>query len=384
MTEDEAQRSSWTFYEVVIYSYARMKSPLKITPQKILIIRLSAIGDVARTLPALKVLRDKFPSAYIAWVVEENAQDILQGHPDLDRLFVFRRKKITEGIFKLHEAKKSFKEIASFLSEIRKEHFDMVLDFHGIFKSGMLGFLSGAQLRVGFSREHSKECNHLFNNYHISLPTDAVNRIERNLNFLRFLDIDSNDHTPVIPITDEDRRYVDQFLKEKGLYGKAPLIAIHPGTSKKTRYKRWSSAAYAAVADTLIDKLHAQVIWTWGPGELETVQHIVKLMNHESVIASKTGNLRQLAEIFRRCDLFLGSDSGPMHIASFVRTPVVVIYGPTDPVVNAPYEKNPHIVLRKDLNCSPCRNRDCTSLQCMKMVKPDEVCDAVCRLLRMV
>ncbi len=358
-----------------------MKSPLKIIPQKILIIRLSAIGDVVRTLPALKALRSKFPSAYIAWVVEENAQDILQGHPDLDRLFVFRRKKITEGIFKPHEVINSFKEIVSFLKGIRKEHFDMVLDFHGILKSGVIGFLSGAQLRVGFSRDYSKECNHLFNNYHISLQTDAVSRIERNLNFIRFLGIDSYDHTSVIPITDEDKRYVDQFFKEKGLCGDAPLLSIHPGTSKETRYKRWNSADYAAVADTLIERLHAQVIWTWGPGELETAQHIVKLMNHESVIACKSGNLRQLAEIFRRSDLFLGSDSGPMHIASFVRTPVVVIYGPTDPVVNAPYEKNPHIVLRKDLNCSPCRNRDCKSLQCMKMIEPDEVCDAVCSLL---
>jgi len=78
---------------------------------------------------------------------------------------------------------------------------------------------------------------------------------------------------------------------------------------------------------------------------------------------------------------FLGSDSGPMHIASFVKTPVVVIYGPTNPVVNAPYEKNPHIMLRKDMPCSPCRKRDCKSVQCMTMVKPDEVFDAVKKLL---
>ncbi|MCK5254536.1 MAG: glycosyltransferase family 9 protein, partial [Deltaproteobacteria bacterium] len=127
----------------------------------------------------------------------------------------------------------------------------------------------------------------------------------------------------------------------------------------------------------------AKIIWTWGPGELDCAEAVVEKMKNESIIACKTERLRQLAEIFRRCDLFLGSDSGPMHIASFVKTPVAVIYGATDPVVNAPYEKNPHVVLRKDLPCNPCRKRNCQSRECMDMVKPDEVFDAVCKLLKL-
>ena len=354
---------------------------MNIVPKKILIIRLSAIGDVVRTLPALRALRSKFPSAYIAWIVEENAQDLLQGHPDLNYLFVFKRKKWTREFFSLHNFLNPFKEMLDFFRKIRGEHFDLVLDFHGILKSGLIGFLSGVPLRVGFSRTYSKEFNYLFNNYHINIETDTISRIERNLNFIRFLDIHCDDQEPIIPITEEDRQYIDNFFKEKDLYKHTLLIAIHPGTSKKTLYKRWNISYYATIADKLIDKLHAKIIWTWGPGELETVETIVDRMNRESIIACKTENLRQLAEIFRKSNLFLGSDSGPMHIASFVKTPVVAIYGPTDPVVNAPYEKNPHIMVRKDLLCSPCRNRKCKSLQCMNMVMPDEVFDAVCKLL---
>jgi len=355
---------------------------LKKDPQKILIIRLSAIGDVVRTLPVLRALRVKFPLSYIAWVVEESAQDILQGHPDLDRLFVFRRGKLSKGIFNIRNVLHSLKEVMDFLREIRKEHFDMVLDFHGIFKSGVIGFLSGTPLRVGFSRRYSKECNHLFNNYHIHLTTDAISRIERNLNFISFLGVESDALEPVIPITNEDRHYIDNFFKEKELSGHTPLIAIHPGTSRKTAYKRWAISYYAALADMLKERLHATIVWTWGPGELETAEVIAKRMNYESTIACETSNLRQLAEIFRRSHLFIGSDSGPMHIASFVKTPVVVIYGPTDPVVNAPYKKNPHSILRKDLECSPCRKRNCESVRCMDMVTPDEVFDAVCRMLK--
>jgi lipopolysaccharide heptosyltransferase I len=355
---------------------------MNINTEKFLIIRLSAIGDVVRTLPALRALRNKFPSAYIAWIVEENAGDILQGHPDLNRLFVFKRKRWTKEISNLQSILNPLKEVIDFFREIREERFDIVLDFHGILKSGVISFLSGVPLRVGFNRKYSKECNHFFNNYHINLDTDAINRIERNLNLIRFLGINcDDDQYPIIPIANEDRDYINNFFTEKGLNKHNLLIAIHPGTSKKTPYKRWNISYYATVADELIERLQAKIIWTWGPGELETSEAIVECMKHESTIACKTGKLRQLAEIFRRSDLFLGSDSGPMHIASFVRTPVVAIYGPTDPVVNAPYERNPHIMLRKDLPCSPCRKRECKNVQCMAMIKPDEVFNAVCKLL---
>jgi lipopolysaccharide heptosyltransferase I len=349
-------------------------------PQRILIIRLSAIGDVVRTLPALRALRSKFPSAYIAWVVEENAQDLLQDHPDLDRVFLFKRKKWTEEIVSVQNFLKPVKEVRAFFKAIRKDHFDMVLDFHGILKSGVISILSGVPVRVGFSRNYSKEGNYFFNNRHIDIETKTLNRIERNIRFIRFLGIDSDNHDPIVPITDGDRGVIDTFFQEKGLIRHTPLIAIHPGTSRKTRYKRWDPLSYAQVADKLIEHYNAKIIWTWGPGELETVTSIVAKMKRDSTVACSM-SLRQLAELFRRCDLFLGSDSGPMHIASFVKTPVVVIYGPTDHRVNAPYEKNPHMVLRKDLPCNPCRKRDCKSLACMSAIAPEEVIEAVAQLL---
>jgi lipopolysaccharide heptosyltransferase I len=349
-------------------------------PQRILIIRLSAIGDVVRTLPALRALRSRFPSAYIAWVVEENAYTILQDHPDLDRVFLFKRKKWTEAIGSVKNFLKTIKEVRAFFKKIREEHFDMVLDFHGILKSGVISMLSSVPVRVGFSRHYCKEGNHLFNNRHIDVESTSLNRIERNLRFIRFLGIDADNHDPIVPITDEDKNVIDTFLRDKGLVSHAPLIAIHPGTSRKTLYKRWDPVSYARVADQLIEHYSAKIIWTWGPGELETVSSAVAHMKRDSTIANRV-SLRQLAELFRRCDLFLGSDSGPMHIASFVKTPVVVIYGPTDHLVNAPYEKNPHRVLRKDVSCNPCRIRDCARLTCMAAITPEEVIEAVAQLL---
>jgi lipopolysaccharide heptosyltransferase II len=359
-----------------------IKHSLPIPPHKILIIRLSAIGDVVRTLPALRALRSTFPSSYIAWVVEENAQDLLQGHPDLNRLLVFKRKKLRRGFLSIGEFFSSCGELLDFLRELRREHFDLVLDFHGILKSGVISFLSGSPLRVGWSRGCTKEGNFLFNNYHVVLSTSAMSRFERNLMFIRFLGINGVEQEPIIPITDGDKGYIEHFFKEQGLPNHTPLIAIHPGTSLKTSYKRWETSSYTTVADMLIEKIHASIVWTWGGGELAMVEDIVKGMRHRSTIACKTENLRQLAELFRRCDLFVGCDSGPMHIASLVKTPVVVLFGPTDPVVNAPYQNNPHLVLRKDLPCSPCRKRNCESVECMRMITPDEVCNAAITLLK--
>ena len=350
-------------------------------PQRILIIRLSAIGDVVRTLPALRALRSTFPSAYIAWVVEENAYAILQDHPDLNRVFLFKRKEWSESLVRAHNIVETFKGLKVFFKEIREDHFDMVLDFHGILKSGVISLFSGAPVRVGFSRAFCKEGNYLFNNRHIDVETPTLNRIERNLSFIRFLGIDGDQYDPILPVTDEDRNVVDTFLKEKGLASHVPLIAMHPGTSSKTLYKRWDPFSYARVADRLIEHHGAKIIWTWGPGEQETVTSAVAQMIHDATVSCRL-SLRQLAELFRRCDLFVGSDSGPMHIASFMKTPVVVIYGPTDHRVNAPYDKNPHRVLRKDVSCNPCRKRDCARLTCMAAITSEEVSEAADQLLQ--
>ncbi len=359
-----------------------MKKPPVQDPRKILIIRLSAIGDVVRTLPALRALRRKFPEAYIAWVAEDSSADLLSGHPDLDRVFVFKRsewKKHRRGLSGLLAA---VRQIASVVREIRRAGFDLVLDFHGILKSGLVSLFSGVPFRAGLSGSYVKEGNHLFNNYHVDVGSASISRIERNLRFIRFLGIDEQDrYDPVIPVTDADRIDTDRFLKEHGLAGEEPLIVIHPGTSRKTLYKRWDPASYAVLADRLIEELRAKVVWTWGPGEHETVQSIVGCMRHASIVAGRM-TLTRLAELFRRAALFVGSDSGPMHLACFVQTPAVVLYGPTDPVVNAPYPYSRFIMLRKDVSCNPCRKRDCSRVDCMAAITPEEVYEAAIALIR--
>lgn len=347
-----------------------------ITPHRILIIRLSAIGDVARTLPALRAIRSAHPAAYIAWVVEDSSADLLRGHPDLNRVFVLRRSQWRQDIRHLKTWVTPFSQLAMLVREIRQERFDLTLDFHGILKSGLISYCSGSAVRAGFSRRYCKEANHLFNNLHVDVGSTSISRIERNLRFASFLGISAADaQNPVIPVTESDKATIDRFLSDHALEGRWPLVAIHPGTSRKTIYKRWELSYYAALADRLTAEQGAHIIWTWGPGELTTVQEVVALMKKGSTV-SAGHTLTQLAELFRRCALFIGSDSGPMHIASFMKTPVVVIYGPTDHVVNAPFYEHRARILRKDVSCNPCRDRSCSRRACMAAVTPDEVFNA--------
>jgi heptosyltransferase I len=337
-----------------------------------LILRLSAVGDVVRTLPAVRVLKENFPSSHVTWVVEEPSVDLLESQPEIDEVILFPRRRWVRGIRSVKGIWITLQEMGNFISSLRKRKFDAALDFHGILKSGILSYLSGAPRRIGYDRKASREGNFLFSNVKVSLPSKRLSRSERNFNLLTGIGLEANGFfCYTLHIPREDRDYVDSFLKEAPCVLTKPLIAMHPGTSPKTAYKRWMPERYAQLADRLVRELGATVIFTWGPEELKWVEGIRKDMEEPSILAPRTETLTQLGEIFRRCDLYVGADTGPMHVASSVGLPVAVIYGPTDPVVNEPLGR--HVKIRKEVGCNPCRNRNCKDLRCLEAVRVEDV-----------
>jgi ADP-heptose:LPS heptosyltransferase len=128
---------------------------------------------------------------------------------------------------------------------------------------------------------------------------------------------------------------------------------------------------YGQLADRLVHELKATVIFTWGPDELSWVEGIRKQMKEPSILGPRTGSLVQLGEVYTHCDLYIGGDTGPMHLASLMGIPAVVIFGPTDPIVNEPFGK--HKKVRKEVGCNPCRNRSCKDLTCLKMITVGDV-----------
>ncbi|MEI6125041.1 MAG: glycosyltransferase family 9 protein [Pseudomonadota bacterium] len=152
---------------------------MAVAPKRILIIRLSAIGDVLRVLPAFQVIKKNFPGSYIAWAVEEGSKDILEAHPDIDEVIVFPKKSIAGKLTSLRQAVPALKEFFSFIGEVRNKRFDMVIDFHGLFKSGIISLLSGAPERIGFSMAFSREGNFLFTTPGFLLIKKRVSRFNR-------------------------------------------------------------------------------------------------------------------------------------------------------------------------------------------------------------
>jgi len=346
---------------------------------RILILRLSAVGDVLRTLPAAMALKEYLPSSHIAWVVEEPSKTLLESQPEINQVILLPRKRWTEGMRSVGKVWKTFKEMGQFVLELRKEKFDLVLDFHGIVKSGMIAFLSGSPKRIGYDRKSSKEGNFLFSNIKVRLPREKISRYQRNFALLKGLGLEVKDFQARLHIPQRDKEYVESFFIELNPPLRRPSIAIHAGTNPKAAFKKWIPGHYAQLADRLIRELGATVIFTWGPGELASVEAIRKEMMEQSVLGPETESLTQLGELFKHCDLYLGGDTGPMHIASLMGTPVLVIYGPTDPVFHEPLGR--HKKVMKDVGCNPCRNRSCKDLKCLKSVTVDDVFKATKEIL---
>lgn len=348
--------------------------------RRILIIRLSAVGDVIRTLPALAVLRESFPSARIAWVVEEGANELLSDQPELDEVIVFPRAVLEKALFAGRWVTLA-REAWRFVRRLRSDRFDLILDFHGILKSGFMSRLSGAPVRVGFERGFCREGNQLFNNKRVSLPWTRISRFERNLRLLAGVGLNPHDAPFRLHVSPKERHDARAFFENHGLIGSYPVVALHPGTSEKTRYKRWFPEGYARVGDHLVREMDASIIVTWGPGERMIAERVQSLMRSPCVLSCPTRSLKALAAIYQHCHLYIGGDTGPMHLASLVGIPVVGIYGPTDHVVNAPYNGTPSIQVRKDLPCSPCRDRNCPRVDCLKAISHEDVAEAARDLL---
>jgi lipopolysaccharide heptosyltransferase I len=341
-----------------------------VPPRKILIVKLSSLGDIVHTLPVLRTLRENFPNAHISWIVEEKNQDLLYKNPDLDELIVARTKQ-----WRRRWSPETFREITATLRAIRGRRFDAVFDFQGLAKSGVIAWLSGAPNRFGFHREDCREfLNTLFINRKAPRFGKAAHVVEKNLALLKLLgDLPIHREFPLtIPDAAENR--VKNFFDDHPEIANRPIVAINPGVGFKT--KQWELPRFADVADRVAGELACHVLLTWGPGEEEKVRRIANAMRHKYWLAPAT-DIHQSIALYRRLDLFVGCDTGPLHLCAALGVPTVSIFGPTDPIRNGAYGTG-HVAVYKTLPCSFCYKRKCpTQNECMDQVSAEEVFEAV-------
>jgi lipopolysaccharide heptosyltransferase I len=315
---------------------------------RILFIRLSAVGDVINTLPALEALRRGLPDAFIGYVVEDRAHDLISNHPSVNRVHLYRRKRWARYLHQPIHWWEMGTEFSGFLSEIRREGYTIALDFQGNLKGAMHGLLCGARRRVGFSRGHCKENNYFFNNEHVTPPggSEKINRVEKFLSLVGHLGVPIASAGYRLPETKDGRARVDAFLSQSRLKDYA---VIHPGTSDFGAMKRWMPERFGELAERIGRSTPLKPVISWGPGERPLAEEIVAASKGAAVLAMETRNILDLAELIRSARLYVGCDSGPLHLSSAVATPSVALFGPKDPRTYGPYNPHHRVVLKGEL-----------------------------------
>lgn len=345
---------------------------------KILVIRLGAIGDVIRTMPVLEQLRKKYPNSKIDWLVEDRASNILQDSPLLNEIIIVPRKQLNICL----KEKKYFKLISilyKLIKYIRNKKYLIVYDFHGILKSGMFSFFSGAKVRIGFSKKYSKECNHFFNNKYYSPASQCVTRIEKNFSLLGIKIDPTYNLNWNIYISAEDKKYIENYLKENKIEHKK-IIGVNPFVSAAGRYKEWFLDSYAKLINLI--KTHypdLEVILTYGPGEEKKMCYIID-KSEVNILPAPQTTMKQLAYLISKFDLLITGDTGPMHLAEAMNTNIAAIFGPSDVNINRPFSGN-NIVIYQDSGCNPCRNKKCKHLKCLEILTPEYVFQKIKRII---
>ena len=346
---------------------------------RILLVRLGAVGDCVHVLPALAALRARLPRAHIAWLVEDKAASLIRGHPHLDEVIVLERRRWARDSRRPWSFPRTVLGVVSTARSLRKRRFDVALDFQGNCRSGLWALLSGARPRFGFAGPTQREANYLFMNRHIRPPANRTHKVEKNLSLIRAIGIAGGEAAPVLPPAEDEAETMGLWLRQHSPTHRRPVFAIHPGVSAFGFFKRWPSQAYARLVRR-ISEAGMEAILTWGPGERREVERIREAAGGRGIVGPETRSLLALVELLRRCDLFIGSDSGPLHLASAVGTPTVALFGPKDPSRYGPYGA-PARVVRSGVDCSPCDRRSCKDPVCMTTLGPERVFQAALSLL---
>jgi len=339
---------------------------------KILIVKLSSLGDVIHVLPVLAPLRQHFSDVRITWLVEEDAAQLLTDHPLIDRVLVVPKKRWLNDLSRASRLITCFGEVGRFIRELRSERYDLVLDFQGLLKSGVLACLARSERKRGFYP--GREWSHVFLNERVPYPAVTLHSVDRYLALIESLGCSCRIPQWTIPIRQVHRDRVAVFLEANGITRHRPLILLHPGTRWKS--KNWPELSWAELG-VLLNQENCQLVLTGSNGDRALVQSIKAARTFAAVDASGLWSLAELAFLQSQADVVVTPDSGPMHLAAAVGTPVVALFGPTDPDRTGPYGTAGHRVLVKPVACRPCFKRTCATCECLTALTPEEVCGAV-------
>ncbi len=351
-------------------------------PSNILIIKLSAIGDVVHALPVAFTLKKVYPNVHISWAVHQGASGLLSNHPMIDKVIVIPRHL------------KTYADFRNVVSSLRTRKYDFVLDLQGLSKSGLWSYLSKGKKRIGFKGKESREINWLFLNRRIC-PI-GPNIIDINLSLLTALGIPREEfiRDAALYPTNEDQKYIDRWCSKNNFAAEA-FFFIDPFAGWST--KTWSHEHWSLFVRMFHEKTGMQPMILWGPNELHAAQELLqkikldaKEQNITPILAPET-TLLQLAYFCKTyAKIMVAGDTGPMHIAASQGVPVVALFGASCAIRNAPSFAGARYITLQDTNqpCAGTFSRHCPfghkPSMCLDTITPEMGIDAATNLLGII
>ncbi|HEX9988850.1 MAG TPA: glycosyltransferase family 9 protein [Chloroflexia bacterium] len=329
--------------------------------KRILAVKLADLGDLLAITPALQALRAAQPSARIDLLTPPSSAGLLKGAPFLDNIFTFDKFSFDSLGSLLNPY--GMLRTARFLLRLRLMGYDALVIFHhfttgwGSLKFAVLSLASGARVKAGLDNGRGRFLTHKVTDKGFG----AMHEADYWLNVASLLGADARaGWLPFVPINSTHRVTAINLLDDIRASHTGPIVAIHPGAGAYSLARTWPVEGFAEVARGLIDAHDAAILVLGGPDETERAACLVEMVGYNGRVHNLAGRttIHETAALIEQCDLFLGNDSGPMHVAAAVGTPVVAIFGPSNAQAWGPYtppgEASKHTIVARDLPCMPC------------------------------
>jgi len=346
---------------------------------KILVIKLRHIGDVLLSVPVFRALRENFPKAHIAALVNSGTEETLTGNPLINEVIVFDRNIKGENIIG------RVKRESAFLLMLRKKHFDMTIDLTSGDRAAVISLASQARYRIAYDPLGQGFVGKRYIYTHIGEKNEKQHMVLQNLDLIKQFGISTDNLVVDFHIPDEAKSFARSIFETNSIKSDDKVVHIHP--TSRWLFKCWKDEYMAEIIGWLIEE-GINVIVTSSPDEKEKekAKRILSKAPLSSRLIDLCGktSIKQLGAISGASDLFFGIDTAPMHIAAAVGTPVIALFGPTDEARWRPWGSEGHITVKETLRCMPCKKGVCDGiafLECMDSIKPEKVKKVISRAL---
>jgi len=341
---------------------------------KILVVKPSSLGDVVHVLPVATALVQGISGCMVDWVVRPEYAELLEAHPAVRRVLLFDRKRWGDP----RSAARTVAEVFDLVRSLRRESYHVVLDLQGLLRSGLIAMASGVRRRIGLAS--AREAATLFYTESVPVPDPRMHAVDRYRLVLGRLGVEGGEVRFDLTVPAAAAAWAERLLEDEAAGKARPTVVLNPHARWET--KEWLPDRWAAVADRLTADTGASVFLVGGGEDREATAAVEAGVRSRVVNLAGGTTLVQLAALLARADLLVTCDSGPMHLAAAAGTPVLALFGPTDPARTGPYGSD-HRVLRGDADCAACLRRRCPKEErvCMTSISTTAVVEAAVEML---